>query len=151
MPLAGHKNGSKPFLKSLTLTTGVPSCVMSSVRRCSTKTVSNGVDMSVSLNKLTHSNGFTTLFFLLFFTMLAKSRSQGNLLWPERGFKTWISSRFLWIIEQRYARICFCFCSGRNNCQQIPLIFLSLEVGWIYNDLNRSNLIGSFTWIVFCI
>ena len=61
MPLGGHKNGSKPFLKSLTVTTGVPSCVMSSIRGCSTKTVWNGLDMSVSLIKFTHSDGFTTL------------------------------------------------------------------------------------------
>ena len=99
IPLDGRKNGSKPFLKSLTLTTGVPSCVMSSVRGCSTKTVWNGLNVSVSLIKFTHSDGFTTLSFLLFFSMWAKSRSQGNLLWPERGYKTWISSRFLWIIE----------------------------------------------------
>ena len=82
MPLGGRKNGSKLFLKSLTSTTGVPSCVMSSLRGCSTKTVWNGLDMSVSSIKFTHSECFTTLsFLLLFFSMGAKSQSQGNLLW----------------------------------------------------------------------
>ena len=49
MPVMGFKRGSNAFLKSRTLTTGVPSSVMLSVRGCSTYTTSKGLDRSVPL------------------------------------------------------------------------------------------------------